>query len=406
MVEGTFKPNLGAIWQGPFVICHGQATILRRSLLKALCIGTFGFLVLGGPDSVQAAEPKVVAARATLSILTGAVMRFPAGTTRSQIAKDSMNLGIGDRILTGAKATALVTFLDGSTLTIQPDSNVEVKRADVSDGGSRISIQINLGTVWARVVSLVDPHSSFSLESNTATATVHDGLIGGRQTPDHSFICWTMAGDLLVKDRRGQQLVTLKPGEKTKVQDDQDSGRQPFAVNHSTLKVTASPNVLPLILMPDNLRVTGFVTPGLEVNQVFGSRTGIEGYGTRTIEVPAGVPGPFTLTLEGKADAPFTITVEGFYKGVQVYRQNFAGTITKGERLITPITQELESATASNPKTAKVLNGRANDLQTFYGSLPGTILVSQHESKRLTEIGKGAIWSLPRTRHSNRPEAD
>jgi hypothetical protein len=406
MVEGAFKSNVGAIGHGQLGIRHGKATIPRRSLLKALCLGIVGLLVLSGPGSVQAAEPTVATATATLSILTGTVNRVPSGSTQSQVAKDGMNLHVGDRIVTEAKATALVTFLDGSTLTVQPDSNVAVNRADVSDGSSRISIQIYLGTVWARVVSLVDPNSSFSLESNTATATVHDGLIGGRQTPDHSFICWTMAGDLLVKDKMGKQLVTLKPGEKTTVQNDQDSGRQTFAVNHSTLKVTASPNVLPLMLMADNLRVTGFVAPGLEVNQVFGSLTGIEGYGTRTIEVPAGVPGPFTLLVEGKADTPYMITVEGFHKGTRVYRQNLAGTITKGDRLITRITQELETNTASNPKTAQVLTGRAEDLRSLQRSLPGIILVSPHESKRLTEIEEGAIWSLPRTHHSNRLEAD
>jgi hypothetical protein len=379
---------------------------LRFSLFKTLFIGIVSFLVLYGPGSVPAAEPTVVTVTATLSVLAGPVTSISAGSTQSQAAKDGVSLNIGDRILTGTQATALVTFLDGSTLTVQPNSDVEVKRADVSAGSSRISIQINLGTVWARVVQLLDRNSSLSLESNTATATVHDGLIGGRQNPDHSFICWTLAGDLLVKDRRGQQLVTLKPGEKTKVQDDQDSGRQPFAVNHSTLKVTASPNVLPLMLMADNLRVTGFVAPGLEVNQVFGSRTGIEGYGTRTIEVPAGVPGPFTLTLEGKADTPFTVMVEGSYKGTPVYRQEVTGTITKGERFVTPITQELEAASATNPKTAKVLNGQAEDLRSFDGSLPGIILVSPLESKRLTEIEEGAIWSLSRSRHSNRLEAD
>jgi hypothetical protein len=386
---------------------EGQQNFLRFSFFsKALFIGIVGFWVFYGPGSVQAAEPTVVTATATLSVLTGPVKLIPAGSTESRTARDGMSLNVNDRIVTGTKATALMTFLDGSTLTVQPDSDVELKRADVSEGDSRISIWIHLGTVWARVVRLLDRHSNLSLESNTATATVHDGLIGGRQTPDHSFICWTMAGDLLVKDRRGQQLVTLKPGEKTKVQDDQDSGRQPFAVNHSTLKVTASPNVLPLMLMADNLRVTGFVAPGLEVNQVFGSRTGIEGYGTRTIEVPAGIPGPLMLVVEGKADTPFTVTVEGFYKGTRVYREKVTGMIGKGERLVTHITQELETASASNPKTAKVLNGQVKGPRSFHGSLPGIILVSPLESRRLTEIDEGAIWSLPRSRHSNRLEAD
>jgi hypothetical protein len=365
-----------------------------------------GLLAGNGTTLSQAAEPTVVTATATLSILTGTVTYVSAGNTQSQIARDGMNLGIGDRILTSAEATALVTFLDGSTLTVQPDSDVEIKRADMNEESRHISILINLGTVWARVVQLLDANSSFSFESNTATATVHDGLIGGRQTSDPTFMCWTLAGDLVVKDKRGQLLVTLKPGEKTQVQDDQDSGRQPFAVNLSTLKVTASPNVLPLLLMADNIHLTGFVAPGIEVNQVFGSRTGIEGYGTRTIEVPAGVPGPFTLIMEGKTATTFTITVEGFYQGAQVYRQNFSGTMTKGERLRTRIIQELEPATATNRQTAKVLNGQVEDPHPFQQSLPGIILVSPREFKRIMDLEQGATWSVPRTRHSNQLEAE
>ncbi|HSF10696.1 MAG TPA: FecR domain-containing protein [Nitrospirales bacterium] len=385
---------------------EGWLIFRRFSLVKTLFRGFVGFLVLYGPGSVQATEPTMVTATATLSVLVGPVSLIPAGNTESNAAKDGMSLNVSDRIVTGTQGMALVTFLDGSTLTVQPDSDVEVKKAEVSDEGSRISIWIHLGTVWARVVSFVDPDSSFSLESNTATATVHDGLIGGQQNPDTSFICWTLAGDLLVEDRMGQSLVTLKSGEKTKVQDGQDSGRHAFAVHHSTLKVTASPNLLPLVLMPDNVRVSGFVAPGLEVNQVFGSHTGIEGYGTRTVEVPAGVPGPFTLIVEGKAETTFTVMVEGFFKGTEVYRQNFAGRITKGERLSTRITQELESTPVSNPKTAKVLNGQAEELRSLQESLPGIILVSPRESKQLTELAEGAIWSLPHTRHSNRLEAD
>ena len=142
------------------------------------------------------------------------------------------------------------------------------------------------------------------------------------------------------------------------------------------------------------------------MNQVFGSRTGIEGYGTRTIEVPAGVPGPFTLIIEGKTDTTFTITVEGFYQGTQVYRQHLSGTMTKDERLGTRIIQELEPATATNRQTAKVLNGQVEDLYPFQQSLPGIILVSPREFKRMMDIEQGATWSVPRTPHSNQLGAE
>jgi hypothetical protein len=61
------------------------------------------------------------------------------------------------------------------------------------------------------------------------------------------------------------QRVTLKPGEKPAVSS--------FRVNLSALRITVPPGVLPLVLMPDQARVAGFVAPGIEVNQVFGSKT-------------------------------------------------------------------------------------------------------------------------------------
>jgi hypothetical protein len=359
-----------------------------------------------GWGSSQASEPEVVSTTATLSILTGTVRHISTGSPQSHIATDGMDLQIGDRIVTSAEATALVTFLDGSTLTVQPDSEVEVTVAEVSEKDSRINIWIHLGTVWARVTQLLDRSSSFSLESHSATATVHDGLIGGQQNPDGSFICWTRAGDLEVKNSEGQLLVTLKPGEKMTLQDHQMVGPQPFAVHQSTLKITATPNVLPLLMMPDKARVVGFVAPGLEVNQVFGSRTGMEGFGTRTIEIPAGFPGPFTLIVEGKRNTSFTVRVEGFYKETQVYHQILTGTIFKGQRLISMITQELDPNTDNNPKTAQVVNGHTEVFRAFHGSLPGTILVSPLEIQWLRELDQGATWSVPHIRHSIRVEGD
>ena len=134
-----------------------------------------------------------VSGAATLSVLSGTVQHVPNGSQPAAPARDGMNLALGDRVLTGPKSAAVITFLDGSTVTLQPDSDVTVRRADISPKKSTISVKINLGVVWARVVKLTDPKSSLSLESNTAIATVHDGLIGGEMIPGH-FMCWTMAG--------------------------------------------------------------------------------------------------------------------------------------------------------------------------------------------------------------------
>ena len=323
-----------------------------------------------------------VSASATLSILAGIVHRIPAGGSQLRAADDGMDLAVGDRIVTWPKAAALITFPDGSTVATQPNSDVTIKKADLGGGkSSAISIQIHFGAVWARVVRMLDPKSSFSLESTTATATAHSGLIGGQLTEDGSFVCWTRAGALTIKDPHGQTLVTLQPNEKTTVQAGQKPAPQPFAVNQSALTFTATANVLPLVEMPDKLRVAGFVAPVWEVNQVLGAFTGKAADGAHIVEVPAGVPGPFLLVVHGLHDGPFKVTIVGAFKGAPIYQQELVGVIRKGERLRTEITLQMDPATESEPKTAKVKSGSAAPFSPWHGPLPGTIVLSPLELK-------------------------
>jgi hypothetical protein len=328
--------------------------------------------------SAQPAGPKRVTATATLSILAGAVQHVVAGETQPKAAADGMNLKVGDRILTGPKSMALVTFLDGSTLTVQPDSDVAVKKAEIGKKSALVCVLINAGTVWARVVNMDDPESSFSLESNTATATVHDGLIGGRQNRDGSFACWTRTQRMTVTDKKGRTVV-LSPGEKTMVKEGLELVPQLFAVHRSALRITAPAGVLPLVLMPDEARVAGFVATGVEVNQVFGSLTSAGADGSHVVEVPAGLPGPYVLMLEALRDGPVIVKLAGSFKGGPAYRMDLPVTIRKGERVRTEITQQLDQATAAEPETAKVLNGNATPWRPMSGPVPGTILVSPAE---------------------------
>jgi hypothetical protein len=330
----------------------------------------------------QQGGPKTVSATATLSILVGSAQFVSAGGGQAQPATDGMSLAVGDRVLTASKSEALITFLDGSTLTVMPESDVAVKKVvlgTAKGSGSNISVQITVGKVWARVVKFLDPNAGMSLESNTATATVHDGLIGGQQDPDGTFSCWTRVGGMAVKDGQGRTLVVLLPGEKTVVKANQSPAPQAFFVQQSAIKITAPSNLFPLVLMPDKVRVAGFVAPGVEVNQVFGSFTGAGADGARIVEVPAGVPGPFTLVLEGVQDGPFTVNLTGLFKGAPVYQQGLSGTIKQGERLTAQITQQLDPATVGEPKTAKVQSGKIEPLKPLEGPLPGHILLSPGE---------------------------
>jgi hypothetical protein len=157
------------------------------------------------------------------------------------------------------------------------------------------------------------------------------------------------------------------------------SNPHPFFSNDSALRVTTSPGGLPLILMADKARLAGFVSPRFEVNQVFGSFTGLTEQSGHIIEVPAGVAAPFTLIVEGQTSGPFEVTIAGLHKGAQVSQQRLSGTVKKGERLVTTIMPQLDDATAGDPKTAKMVGLTATPFQPMDGPLPGMLLLSPWE---------------------------
>jgi hypothetical protein len=316
-------------------------------------------------------------APAILGVLAGEVTIIPPEGGVAKPASNGMTVAVGTRVQTSRKSTALITFVDGSTLTVQPESDVTIKHADIGKTRSRVTVGVNVGTVWARVVKLVDAESSFSLQSNTATATVHDGLIGARQEPDNTFSCWTRAGDLWVLEPTGRAISILKPGQTDIVKAGTPSNPKAFFSNHSALRIETPLSVLPVILMPDRARIAGFTGPETEVNQVFGSYTGMDGEGHRVVEVPAGVSGPFILILQGEQDGPFLISIGALYKGMPVDRHQVSGTLQRGARLAAQLTQRLEGVT-NDEKTAKVSGVTIGPLESTDLQLPGKFGVPQN----------------------------
>ena len=295
-----------------------------------------------------------VSTAATLTVLSAPVERVGAGADRPAAAASGADLAVGDRVVTGTDGRALITFLDGSTVTVEPASEVTVRQAQM-DGreASRVGLLVTVGTVWARVAGWLGGRATLTLESNAYSATAHDGLIGAQQDKGGTFVCWTRAGGLDVTGPTGPA-AHLDPGHKATLAPGRPVLTELFAVTRSTLEVSTSGPVLPLVTMPDRVRLAGFVPPGIEVNQVFGSLTIAASSGPRTIDVPAGVAGPFVVTLAAVGDGPFTLTVVGRHQGVETYRHERTGVAHQGQGLRAEVVQMMDAtAGASDPRTAR-----------------------------------------------------
>lgn len=310
---------------------HGGAGLVVLTVLLAL-----------PSRPAHAQEIRVATTAATLTIVVSPVEHVPSGKEARHAAADGMNLAEGDRVITGSRAIALVTFLDGSTITVQPDSDVVIARAAVATPESTgLRILIRAGKVWARVARLLGRRSSISLESNEYAATARDGLIGAERAADGTFVCWTRAGEMTVAGRDGPPLARLSPGEKATVGGGARGAVETFRVHVSALEIEASANLLPLLQAPESRAAAGFVAPGIEVNQIFGSRTEREDEAWR-LDVPAGESGVYTLVLTGLADGPFSVSLVGTLNGAPVYRHRIRGVIARGQQFIARLEPRFE----------------------------------------------------------------
>jgi hypothetical protein len=318
-----------------------------------------------------------VATAATLTVLGGKVERV--GAFSRAPAASGEDLSTGDRVVTAADGRALITFLDGSTVVVEPGSDVSVSDLDVGrPERSRVRLLITAGTVWARIARWLGGRASVTLESNAYAATAHDGLIGAQSRSDGGFVCWTRAGTVSLAAAGGQALAVVQPGQKVTVAPGDRPLTDRFAVNQSTIEIAASGPVLPLVVMPDETRVAGFVAPGIEVNQVFGSLTALRD-GVKTVEVPAGAPGRYVVALAAVGNGPYRVGIVGRHQQTTVYTGEWSGQATAGERLSGEISQDV-AAGAIAAATARVTGGRLGPLRPADpGAVHGTVLLSPLE---------------------------
>jgi hypothetical protein len=352
--------------------------VWRMGKLSMTLLITVSLLVI-----LPVTSPAQTDAAATLSVLAPPVERIGAGGAGTSAGVDGMNLAEGDRIRTGAGGLALITFLDGSTVTVLSEADVTVKHMGSARGKSGIRMLIHAGRVWARVMQAAGRRSApLSLESNEYTATAHDGLIGAEHS-GNGFVCWSRRGELRLTDQSGQINVVVMPGRRARATFGSTVLPEPFVPSASVLEVRTTGPVLPLLRMPDGRVAAGFLAGGVEVNQVFGSLTERQGGDRWLVEVPAGHEGPYTLILTGRGTGSFVAKVTARYGGVAVYRQEVKGDVSEGERLFTRISHDLSG---SDPTTARVTEGTFERLRAWNGGEPAAIVAGPGAAPRRDEL--------------------
>jgi VCBS repeat-containing protein len=124
-------------------------------------------------------SPSTPSTLTMLSITEGDVFVMKAGTDSWTEAQVGMSLEAGDSIKTDDSSNAEITFFDGSTIELQAGTEIEVASLDISTdtGSTTISLKQAIGTTISRVTNLVDPASSYQVETAAGVAGVRGSVL-------------------------------------------------------------------------------------------------------------------------------------------------------------------------------------------------------------------------------------
>ena len=117
--------------------------------------------------------PGTSAPPSTISSSSGEVLVQKQGSTTWVQAVAGMKLEAGDYLKTGGNGTALLLFFEGSTMEVQPDTEILINELSLSGTGSTtIGLKQLVGSTVNRVQKLVDSESKYEVDTPAASAAV------------------------------------------------------------------------------------------------------------------------------------------------------------------------------------------------------------------------------------------
>lgn len=221
---------------------------------------------------------------ATLAILNTDISA-QKGSADFAPALDGELLASGDVVKSSANGRAVLTFFDGSTLTVETGSVVKVTTLNKLDnGGIQLVIEQSLGRTWASVEKLKTPDSKFEIKTPTSTASV-------RGTAFETIVTQNPDGTASVtyKADEGEVVVTANAGGQTSV----TANTQVTVAQNQAAPPAAAP-----IPPTPSLRVTSSAGIGFAATAPTGATCGSAG---NKAEIPGCVVTGSTITVR---DAP------------------------------------------------------------------------------------------------------
>lgn len=137
---------------------------LTLSFVLALILGVSGVIAPRGGIAVGAST--------VLTIISGEVQVSRDGGA-FEPATDGAVLAAGHTLRTGPDGRAILTYFEGSTVSVEPSTELSIDEASAHpDGSTVVTMTQNLGRTWHVVTRLITGDSRYEVRTPAATASV------------------------------------------------------------------------------------------------------------------------------------------------------------------------------------------------------------------------------------------
>ena len=271
---------------------------------------------------------------ATVAVLNTAV-DAQKGSSDFAPALDGDVLSNGDFVRSSKDGRAVLTFFDGSTLSVDPSSLVKVLTLNrLASGGIELLVEQTLGRSWAAVSKLKTPDSKFEIKTPTSVAAVRGTSFETNvtQNADGTFSVTFKVddGEILVTANAGGS-VAVGPNQQVTIATGQPAPAQAVAQPASPRFVMTAATGLEFSVTAPTGATCG---NGANKQEIFGCVA--NGNIVTLREPPAG---RYAVMLTKTAGAPTaTLTVEAFRGTARESARTFTGNLTVADIVRTGFT--------------------------------------------------------------------
>lgn len=284
----------------------------------------------------------VLASQCTLSVLGGNVELRGLTSDTWLRGNDGTSLAVGTSVKTGTDSNALLTFFDGSTTKLEPETIVEIQQADSTDEQPvRVVLKQWLGVTWNNVEKTGNGDSRYVVETPSASVSVR-GTSFAIEVDETGLTEVTATEGLVSVAAEGTE-VQLSANQQAQVMvGSAPSLPKMMPAAKTELIVTTSVPAIGSVRDPSGSS-TGYLVNGLSFNQIKGSRSSLSPDGTQIITINEPKTGEYLVALRyiGAEEVRFNIQAKSGEKAILEHNSQLIG--VEGDAWLIRVNVRVES---------------------------------------------------------------